>query len=250
MSDKPIDTLKAQSAESGKDPKTRRIIAALVALQLATVAILIYVLLNSYLDEKRDKLTLAQELSVACESNKLGPGFDDSDKDRLCASAQKVIENEPIPGSTGPQGAEGPQGQTGLQGPRGFIGPTGPRGFRGATGLPGLDGQNGSDGTNGTNGSDGLNGSDGSNGTDGANGLPGSDGQNGTDGQNGNDGADGAQGPQGPEGPQGPVGPIGPAGPAGVVNVATVGCDGPVLTSLVASYDAATQTVTITCNGG
>lgn len=256
MSDRQIDELKAQSAEKAKDPKSRRILVTVVALWIGTIAALIWVLFNNYLDEKNDKLTLAQELSVACTSNTLGPGFDESDKDRLCATAEKVIQNEPIPGATGPQGPPGVQGQIGSQGPRGFTGPTGPRGFRGATGLPGLDGQNGSDGVNGVNGSDGNDGSDGangSNGSNGADGLPGQDGQNGSDGLNGADGADGSQGPEGAQGPQGPQGPVGPAGATGadgVANVTTSGCDGPLITSVSASYNSGTQTVVITCNGG
>lgn len=250
MSDRPIEELKAMSAEGGKDPKTRRILIVLLVLWLGTLAALVGFAFKSYFDEKQDKLTLAQELSVACQSGSFGPGFTSEDEERLCENAEKVIENESIPGASGPQGPQGPQGPSGLngaQGPRGFTGPTGPRGprgFDGATGLPGLDGQNGSDG------------SDGEAGADGANGLDGQDGVNGADGLPGKDGADGAQGPQGPEGPEGPEGPMGPAGPAGpqgpsgVVNVSTVGCEGPIISSLTASYNASTQTVVITCNGG
>lgn len=250
MSDKPLEEMKAQSAERAKDPKTRRILIIVLALWLVTLAALVGFAYKSYFDEKADKLTLAQELSVACESGSFGPGFTSDDEERLCENAQKVIENESIPGATGPQGPQGPQGQTGPQGPRGFTGPTGPRGFKGATGLPGLDGQNGSDGADGVDGIDGVDGQDGLNGADG---TDGSDGLPGKDGQNGEDGADGATGPQGPEGPAGPAGADGaqgPAGPPGVVNVTTVGCDGPIIQSISAAYDAGTQTVVITCNGG
>lgn len=250
MSDKPIEELKAISAERAKDPKTRRILIALAVLWLVTLAALVGFAFKSYFDEKQDKLTLAQELAAACESGSFGPGFTSDDEGRLCESAQKAIKDEPVPGATGPQGPPGPPGATGLQGPRGFPG---------TTGLPGLDGQNGSNGTNGADGTNGLNGADGSDGANGADGIPGDDGQNGSDGSNGNDGADGAVGPEGPrgpqgaEGPQGPagqIGPPGPNGPSGVLHVTTSGCGGPIVSSLTASYDASTQTVVITCNGG
>lgn len=247
MSDKPIEEMKAESASSGKDPKTRAILIALVVLWLVTLAALVGFAFKSYFDEKADKLTLAQELAVACESGSFGPGFDSDDESRLCENAQKVIDNESIPGATGPQGPQGPPGSTGLQGPRGLTGPAGergPRGFNGATGLPGLDGQNGSDGADGA---DGLNGADGADGTNGMDGSPGEDGQNGAEGPAG---AEGPQGPEGPIGPVGPVGPVGPPGPGGVTGVTTVGCEGPVLQNLTASYDPATQTVVITCNTG
>lgn len=249
MSDKPIEEMKAESASSGKDPKTRRILTGLAVLWLATLAILLGVLFNSYFEEKADKLSLAQELAAACESGSFGPGFDSDDESRLCENAQKVIDSEPIPGDVGPQGPPGPQGATGLQGPRGFTGPTGergPRGFDGATGLPGLDGQNGSDGADGN---DGVDGSDGLNGADGANGADGSPGEDGQDGAEGPRGPEGPVGPEGPQGPIGPEGPVGPAGPSGVLAATTVGCNG-VITQIDAAYDPATQTVVITCNGG
>jgi hypothetical protein len=246
MSDKPIEELKAETAEKGKDPKTRRILVGLVALWLATLATLVGFAFKSYFDEKEDKLTLAQELAVACESGSLGPGFDTDDQTRLCESAQKVIENEGIPGDTGPPGPQGPpgiQGPRGYQGPVGPVGPTGPRGLRGfigAEGLPGLDGQNGSDGVDGEDGADGLNGADGANGQDGADGIPGEQGPR------------GPEGPVGPQGPEGPPGPQGPPGSSGVINVETVGCDGPLtsLSGLSLTYDPITQTITLTCGSG
>lgn len=264
MSDKPIDELKAETAEKGKDPKTRRILVALIALWLFTLAALFGVLFNSYFNEKEEKLTLAQELAVACASDTLGAGFDPEDETRLCENAQKVIDDEGMPGDTGPPG---PQGATGLQGPRGFqgstgpVGPTGPRGLRGFIGPIGPVGEPGSDGVDGVDGEDGLNGQNGSEGASGEDGTNGANGENGDDGTNGQDGQDGLPGEPGPEGPQGPAGlqgPEGPAGiqgppgPAGVVNVATIGCEGPAgtLAGLALSYDPATQTVTLTCGVG
>jgi len=68
--------------------------------------------------------------------------------------------------------------------------------------------------------------------------------------QGGSPGEEGPSGPQGPKGEQGdtgPVGPQGPEGPPGLLAINTVGCDGPIITSLSATYDPQTQTVTITC---
>lgn len=97
-------------------------------------------------------------------------------------------------------------------------------------GPPGRDGRDGTDGTDGAPGppgKNGKNGKDGINGTNGINGLPGKDGIDGKDGTDGKDGL---------------------PGPPGVVQVITVGCEGPIIHSIVAGYDAESQTVTITCN--
>lgn len=100
----------------------------------------------------------------------------------------------------------------------------------GRDGRDGTDGKDGTDGAPGPPGKNGKNGKDGVNGTNGTNGLPGADGKDGIDGKNGTDGKDGLP------------------GPPGVVQVTTVGCEGPVIHSISASYDAESQTVTITCN--
>lgn len=100
-------------------------------------------------------------------------------------------------------------------------------------GPPGRDGRDGVDGTDGINGAPGPPGKNGRNGKDGlngTNGLPGPAGKDGIDGENGTDGKDGLP------------------GPPGVVQVTTIGCEGPVIHSIAASYDAESQTVTITCN--
>jgi hypothetical protein len=109
----------------------------------------------------------------------------------------------------------------GIQGPPGPRGPQGVQGIQGPTGLQGLMGVSGKSGKDGTNGSTGPPGPPG---PSGANGKDGIDGKNGTDGKDGL------------------------PGPPGVVQVTTIGCEGPIIHSIASSYDAASQTITITCN--
>lgn len=104
------------------------------------------------------------------------------------------------------------------------------QGIQGPPGRDGRDGTDGTDGVNGAPGPPGKNGRNGKAGINGANGLNGEPGKDGIDGKNGIDGKDGLP------------------GPPGVVQVTTVGCEGPVIHSIAASYDAESQTVTITCN--
>lgn len=254
-SQSPIDDLKDESALKAKDPKTRRILFAVVVLWLLTLAGLLVIAWSAYFSEKAKTQTLAQQIAHACEFKTFGPEFDEDDQTRLCENADKVIEDRDIPdGVPGPQGERGPQGLTGLQGVPGINGvdgvdgKKGPVGFSGTDGLDGRNGSNGTSGEDGTNGDDGANGTDGVNGEDGlsgANGAPGDPGQNGVDGK---DGANGQDGAQGPPGPQGEIGPQGPVGPQGVTSVSTSGCEGPIVRNLSATYDASTQTVVITCN--
>lgn len=107
---------------------------------------------------------------------------------------------------------------------------------QGIQGPPGRDGRDGTDGTDGTDGADGAAGPPGPRGKNGKNGIDGINGLNGAAGKDGIDGKDGTDGKDGLP------------GPPGVVQVTTVGCEGPVIHSIVASYDAESKTVTITCN--
>jgi hypothetical protein len=97
-------------------------------------------------------------------------------------------------------------------------------------------------------GRDGRDGTDGTDGADGAPGPPGKNGKNGKDGIDGTNGLNGAPGKDGIDGKDGTDGKDGLPGPPGVVQVTTIGCEGPVIHSIAASYDAESQTVTITCN--
>jgi hypothetical protein len=94
----------------------------------------------------------------------------------------------------------------------------------------------------------GRDGKDGTDGVDGAPGGPGPSGKNGKNGINGIDGVNGLNGKDGLDGKDGTDGKDGPPGPPGVVQVTTIGCDGPIIHSIAATYDAESQTVTITCN--
>lgn len=220
----PIEDLKHQSAQKGKDPRTRTVLVVLVALWLLTFAALIGISWNAYFQEKGQKRSLAQQVSQACETDEWGPAITTEEKERLCDDAEKVINEETILGPEGPRGPEGPEGPPGVQGvsgAEGAQGPPGRPGVRGPIGPPGVDGL------------DGEPGEDGADGADGAQGPPGADGSPGPPGPAGQDGADGAQGPQ---------------GPPGVVNVQTVNCEGPSIRSISVSYNPETQTITITCN--
>lgn len=227
----PIDDMKHESAASAKDPRTRTFLVVVMALWLLTLALLVGVAWNAYFSEKAKTRTLAQQLAAACENRTFGPGFDADDQDRLCETADDVIEDRDIPdGVPGPKGDPGPQG------------------------IPGVDGVDGRDGSPGTDGKDGAAGEPGSRGpagepgSDGSSGVNGVDGSNGTSGNDGKDGVDGKDGAQGPIGPEGPIGPQGPVGETGIVGVTTSGCDGPIVSNLTATYDPETKTINIVCN--
>jgi hypothetical protein len=213
----PLLGVKETATEQGKDPRTRHILLGLLALWLLTLIAFLGVTWNAYFNEKNKAQSLAQQIAVACDSGEFGPGLSAEAEEDLCDKAQKVIDSgsvpNPIAGPQGEAGPIGPQGPPGTDGTDGTQGPRGPPGKQGETGVEGLMGPTGSSGDIGPAG------------------------------------PPGPAGPDGPQGPQGPEGPQGPQGPTGVVNVTTVGCDGPgVITSISASYDASSQTITITCN--
>lgn len=205
----PLDDLKSESAERGKDQRMRRVLIVLTVVWLLTLVGLIALAWNAYFTQKDQTLTLAQQISLACDSGQFGPNITQETEDTLCKNVQKVIQDEnvspAIPGPVGPQGPQGVQGIPGLTGPRG------PKGDTGDTGT-------------------------------------GSKGAAGSDGQTGATGAQGPQGPQGDVGPQGPAGPEGPQGPSGVANTKTIGCDGPLISSIQLSYDPSSNTIILTCN--
>lgn len=102
----------------------------------------------------------------------------------------------------------------------------------------------------GRDGRDGIDGIDGTDGASGPRGFPGKKGKNGRDGLDGADGLNGINGKDGLDGEDGTDGKDGLPGPPGVVQVTTIGCEGPVIHSIVVGYDAESQTITITCNNG
>lgn len=214
-----LDELKVESSNRGKDQKTRILLIVLLVLWLLTLIVLMGVTWNAYFNQKAKTQTLAEQIAFACESGDFGPGVNQEDEDAMCKNAERVIEEE---GSV--QGLRGPEGPRGPQGPPGIQGPQGPQGIRGLIGITGRNGRPGLEGDAGLDGDDGLNG------------------------QDGTPGPMGPPGPQGEQGVVGPEGPEGPPGPTGVIQITTVNCEGPIIQSIVASYDAQTQTITITCN--
>lgn len=213
----PIRELKEEAVNQGRDPRTRAVLYGVCALWLLTLVALIAIGWNAYFDEKDTSQSLAQQVSLACRSGDL----DTADQKALCEDAEKVIKDD-SPDLTGPAG---PQGIAGPSGPRGYPGAQGPTGSQGPRGFKGV-GEPGTPGTPGTNGSQG---------------------QPGTAGEEGPSGPQGPKGEQGEQGPQGEVGPEGPQGAPGLLAINTVGCDGPIIQSISASYDPQSQTVTITC---
>ena len=220
-----VDDLTVESAKKGKDVRTRHILIALLAIWLLTLLALVGMSWKAYFQQKATSQTLAQQIQAACDSKNFGPGLSTEDENKLCSNAEKVIKDD-----TNLSPVVGPQGPQGDQGEQGLMGPPGP---------PGLDGADGNKGETGTAGAPGKNGVDGPAGSDGAS----------IEGPPGKDGANGAPGPQGIQGEPGAAGEKGEKGDPGVVNVTTVGCDGPLIRRFTASYDQATQTITITCNG-
>lgn len=108
--------------------------------------------------------------------------------------------------------------ETPSRGIQGVQGPQGIQGVQGPQGVPGVQGSRGPKGDQGKRGLTGL------------------------------QGVQGIPGLTGPKGDTGAQGDPGPQGPTGVVSVATAGCDGPIIHQIAMSYDATTQTLTITCN--
>lgn len=211
--------LVTESSKKAKDGKTRTLLLILVILWLGFVTYLIWDSRADAAKQQAATLTYAEEIQKLCDEGLLHGA--------KCGEADKVVKND---GEI--QTIEGPQGP---QGPRGSTGPQGPEGPKGDEGKRGPEGQNGSEGPQGLAG------------------LMGAMGLQGPQGSTGSEGPQGSTGPQGPEGPQGSTGPEGPKGEkgdTGVVQVVTVGCDGPVIQSVSSSYDAETQTITISCNGG
>jgi hypothetical protein len=212
-----VHDLSRSAVRQSKDPKTRRILYIVAVLWILTLFAFAFVTWRAYFNEKEKSQTLAEQIAAACDSGTFGPGLSQDDEDKLCSNAQKVIDNSGV-------------SQIGPQGPQGPPGPEGPPGKNGTNGTNGLNGKPGTNGRNGTDGTDGVDGSNGTDGVDGSEGPPGPPGPPGKDGTNGTDGADG------------------PPGPPGVVGISTVNCDGPVISSLSATYDASSQTIVITCN--
>jgi hypothetical protein len=142
----------------------------------------------------------------------------------------------------------GPQGERGLPGPRGFSGPAGVDGEPGPRGPEGPQGERGPRGFDGSDST--VPGPEGEDST-----VPGPAGPAGPKGDTGPRGEQGPRGETGPAGPQGPQGPAGPAGAdgapgsAGVVNVVTSPECASLLPGMSVSlaYDAATQTLTLSC---
>jgi hypothetical protein len=214
MTDPSIHGMAKESTRKSKDGRTRKLIAVLALLWLAFVTFLI---VDSRIDasnQKKATLTFAEELQKRCAEDGVVSG--------LCGDANQVVENDgditTIPGPKGDQGERGLPGDAGPPGPSGKPGPKGDKGD------PGDDGQNGSPGDPGIAGSVGPMG------------LPGPS------------GPPGPQGDKGDKGEKGDPGAKGDPGSTGVVKVITVGCDGPVISNVSSSYDAATQTITISCN--
>lgn len=166
-----------ESAVSGKDGNTRKLLIILLTLWLLTLGVLIAVGWNAYFDQKDKAQTLAQQLQIACERGTIGPpDFTAEDAERLCSNAEKSSPDQVV--IEGPPGPQGP---------------------------PGIDGTDGTDGTDGRGGRDGKDGDPGSNGQDGVDGLDGV----------GTPGETGSTGPAGPPGPQGEQGPPGTNGTDG-----------------------------------
>jgi hypothetical protein len=131
-----------------------------------------------------------------------------------CSRAQQVIEQKPIEGPQGIQGAVGPVG------PQGSAGPTGKPGAN-ATGVPGKPGPSGRPGANAT-------------------GIPGAQG---SPGGSGPEGPQGSPGPGGPEGSPGAPGSPGAAGQNGN-GIVSVECSGDQLQTFRFTFtDGTTQTV-------
>jgi hypothetical protein len=210
MTDKSaISELAVEPSHKGKDVSTRLILMVLVVLWVLLFLGVLFFWWNAYSQQKNTAQTLAQQIDYACKSGDFGPGITQANEEALCSNAEKVIKNDTL--IQGIQGVQGPQGIQGPQGPQGIAGPQGPSGPRGERGKQGLAGQTGERGPPGPQG------------------------------------LMGAMGIQGEKGEKGEPGETGPQGPPGIIQVKTVGCEGPVIHSIEASYDAESQTVTIIC---
>lgn len=184
-----------ESVEESREGRLRRwllVLAVSSGVLLIAVAALMYVAYTSVYDRAENAESLAAQVSEVCEV----PGEDRRElRDRgLCAKAEAVVDQSPLPGPPGPQGPQGVQGIPGIQGLQGLLGPAGPAG------------EDGRDGANGVDGPQGPRGPQGEQGVAGPQGPPGPAGPAGERGE---------PGPQGPPGPPGPEGPRGAACPPG-----------------------------------
>lgn len=90
----PIEEIKEQSSQKGKDGATRRLLIILVALWLLTVAAFGVVVWNAYFNEKEKSQTLAQQIAFACDHGDFGPGVSPEDVKALCENADAVIKDD------------------------------------------------------------------------------------------------------------------------------------------------------------
>lgn len=211
MADPTVHGMAQEPIKKAKDGKTRKLFWGFIVLWLVLVTFLISWLAIAYISQRDQTLSFAEEIQKQCDQENLSGG--------LCGDAEKVVKNDgEVQTIIGAQGPKGDKGDTGTQGPKGDTGSPGPKGDKGDTG------QNGSEGAAGTPGSVG---------SQGPQGIPGEQGE---------------PGATGPQGEPGPMGPQGEQGPSGLVSIQTVGCDGPVISSITSSYDAESRTITISCN--
>jgi len=90
----PLDDLKEEAGNEGKDKTTRRILVGLFILWLLTLGLAIYLFTSAYLDERSKSQTLAEQIAAACGSGHFeSSGLSEEDEDALCSNADKVIED-------------------------------------------------------------------------------------------------------------------------------------------------------------
>lgn len=100
----PVDGLIQELDNRRKRDKTRRYLVIVLVLWLLTFAALVAVAWNAYFKERQKALTLAEQVTVACEEGNLAPwhqldptrGLSPEERKVLCANAKKVVEqNDP-----------------------------------------------------------------------------------------------------------------------------------------------------------
>jgi type IV secretory pathway VirB10-like protein len=92
----PLEAIKSESSQKGKDSPTRKLLIILVVLWLITLVGFCWVTWDAYFHEKQQKETLAQQIAFACVQGDLGEGISPEDEKALCENAQEVIEeNDP-----------------------------------------------------------------------------------------------------------------------------------------------------------
>jgi hypothetical protein len=69
----PLDDLKYEAAEQGKNSGMRRALIVLLILWLLTLGTLIAVGWNAYFDKKAQVQTLKQQIAIACDRGTIGP---------------------------------------------------------------------------------------------------------------------------------------------------------------------------------